>query len=71
MSSSIPLADPNETAQDMVNVYRQECSAMRVRPITKLLEQLEVSSTHEAMSRPLFHVQTETTVLFVRRGWTI
>ena len=26
----------------MVNVYRQECTAMRVRPISKLLEQLEV-----------------------------
>ncbi|KAL5463506.1 hypothetical protein EMCRGX_G032406 [Ephydatia muelleri] len=33
--------DPNETARDMVEAYKRECSAMKVRPITKLLEQLE------------------------------
>lgn len=33
--------DPNETARDMIEAYRKECIAMRVRPIAKLLEQLE------------------------------
>ena len=46
------LADPEETAQDMVYVYRQECMAMRVRPITKLLEQLEVRTHLKLNGRP-------------------
>ena len=39
---SPPPPDPNETAHDMVDIYRRECSSLRVKPISKLLEQLEV-----------------------------
>ena len=35
-------ADPNERAKDMINAYQRECSTTRVKPVTKLLEQLEV-----------------------------
>lgn len=35
--------DPNETAKDMTDRYKMECSSAKVRPIAKLLEQLEVS----------------------------
>ena len=34
--------DPNETALDMIESYKQECLAVKVRPIGKVLEQLEV-----------------------------
>jgi len=35
--------DANETAKDMTDRYKSECANMKVRPIGKLLEQLEVS----------------------------
>ena len=35
-------ADPDERAQDMIQDYQRECGNMRVKPVTKLLEQLEV-----------------------------
>lgn len=35
--------DPKETAKDMTDRYKSECASNRVRPIAKLLEQLEVS----------------------------
>ena len=35
--------DPNETARDMTDRYKVECSNAKIRPIAKLLEQLEVS----------------------------
>ncbi|CAI8032182.1 Protein phosphatase 1 regulatory subunit 37 [Geodia barretti] len=35
------VADPNERAKDMINAYQRECSTTRVKPVTKLLEQLE------------------------------
>lgn len=35
--------DPNETAKDMTDRYKTECANSKVRPIAKLLEQLEVS----------------------------
>ena len=34
--------DPGETAYDMINSYKRECANLRVRPISKLLEQVEV-----------------------------
>lgn len=34
--------DPNETAKDMIGSYKKECSLLKIRPISKLLEQLEV-----------------------------
>ena len=34
--------DPNERAQDMIYAYQRECSNMRVKPVIKLMEQLEV-----------------------------
>ena len=34
--------DPNETARDMIESYKKECSLLKIRPISKLLEQLEV-----------------------------
>lgn len=34
--------DPNETAKDMIESYKKECSLLKIRPISKLLEQLEV-----------------------------
>ena len=34
--------DPNETAEDMIKIYKKECIAMRVQPVDKLLEQLGV-----------------------------
>lgn len=36
-------ADPNETAKHMIDRYKSECNSAKIRPITKLLEQLEVS----------------------------
>ena len=35
-------ADPDEKAMDMIEAYRSECANARIRPISKLLEQLEV-----------------------------
>lgn len=35
--------DPKETAKDMTDRYKTECYNIKVRPIAKLLEQLEVS----------------------------
>ena len=35
-------ADPHERAQDMIFAYQRECNNMKVKPVTKLLEQLEV-----------------------------
>ena len=40
-----PSADPNESAMDMIEAYKRECATMKVRPISKLLEQLAVSET--------------------------
>ena len=34
--------DPNETAKDMIESYKKECMLLKIRPISKLLEQLEV-----------------------------
>ena len=34
--------DPSETAKDMIESYKKECSLLKIRPISKLLEQLEV-----------------------------
>ena len=34
--------DPNETAKDMTDRYKNECATLKVRLIAKLLEQLEV-----------------------------
>lgn len=39
--SHLWLHDPNETAKDMIDRYKDECAAIKVRPIAKLLEQLE------------------------------
>ena len=37
--------DPNETAKDMIESYKRECVFLKIRPISKLLEQLEVGVT--------------------------
>ena len=42
------FSDPNETAKDMTDKYKTECANMRIRPIAKLLEQLEVSNSLSA-----------------------
>lgn len=39
--SNLWAHDPNETALDMIESYKQECLAVKVRPIGKVLEQLE------------------------------
>ena len=35
-------SDPNESAKDMIESYKRECAILKIRPISKLLEQLEV-----------------------------
>ena len=35
-------SDPGETAKDMIESYKKECVLLKIRPISKLLEQLEV-----------------------------
>jgi len=42
--------DPNESAVDMIEAYKRECSNMRIKPISKLLEQLAVSTTDHCYS---------------------
>ena len=42
VSVSSLYADPNERAQDMIIAYQRECNNMKVKPVTKLMEQLEV-----------------------------
>ena len=37
--------DPNESAMDMIEAYKRECASMRIKPISKLLEQLAVSNS--------------------------
>ena len=43
MCCNCTTTDPNETAKDMTDKYKTECANSKVRPIAKLLEQLEVS----------------------------
>ena len=43
MSHTLSSLDPDETAKDMIETYKNECNGVKVRPIGKLLEQLEVS----------------------------
>ena len=54
---SLPLRcispDPNETAKDMIQSYKKECSLLKIRPISKLLEQLEVGHMTSHMTTQL------------------
>ena len=45
--------DPNETAKDMIGSYKKECSLLKIRPISKLLEQLEVGHMTNHMTAQL------------------
>lgn len=45
--------DPNETARDMIQSYKKECSLLKIRPISKLLEQLEVGHMTSHMTTRL------------------
>ena len=58
--------DPNETAKDMIEAYKKECVAMRVRPVAKLLEQLEVGPP-PCHSHPLTTPTTLTLLFYVQR----
>lgn len=39
---AVIFVDPSETAKDMTDRYKTECANLKIRPIGKLLEQLEV-----------------------------